>query len=482
MKVLFVSAEAAPYAKAGGLADVVGALPLALQNLGIDARIMMPYYQQIDVLPRPELVLQSLEVPFAGQQELVRVFQTTAPNSRVRIYFIANESYLSRGPIYDEHGQENPFHDISRFLFFARACASVLPKLGWRPHIVHCHDWHTGLVPAFLDHEGAQDLRTIFTIHNLAHQGAWNDREVLSITGLDPAKNECLRRRDPHGDFNILQQGILGASTVTAVSPEYAKEVITPEFGFGLENTLREKPGGIVGILNGIDVERNNPETDAHIRVHYAISTLERKCENKLAIHEVCGFRPDGEAPTFGFIGRLTDQKGIDLIIANAERFVKAGARLVVLGTGIPKFENEIRALAARYPESIACRLEYDASFAQMMYAGADLMLMPSKFEPCGLVQMVAMRYGTPVVARATGGLKDTVSDVDSDPEHGLGFVFQDYQPEALWEAADRSLRCFTSKQRWTALVERCMSQDFSWRRSAQSYLRLYEQLQGGSP
>lgn len=476
MKVLFVSAEVTPFAKVGGLADVVGALPISLHKLGVDVRIMMPKYERLEAAPKPELAVQSVAVAFGKSGEWVKVYRSTLPSSSVTVYFLENERYLSTGPIYDERGTAGPFHDLARFAFFSRASVAVLPKLGWSPQIIHHHDWHTGLIPAFLLHDKKRAQRTLLTLHNLAHQGTWNAPDLLSLTGLNQKHNPRLQARDPRGDFNLLQQGILGATKLNTVSPQYAREVRLPEFGLGLEQTLEQRAEDFTGILNGIDIERFNPETDRDLRVRYGRTTIRRKAENKLALHEQCGFAPDVTAPTFAFIGRLADQKGIDLVAENAKLFIAAGARLVILGSGLPEYEQRLKTLAAKNPKAIFCKIGFDAPLAQRMYAGADLMLMPSKFEPCGIVQMIGMRYGTPTVAHATGGLKDTITDVGQRPDRGLGFIFSQYRADAFWAAVERALTCFRSDN-WKVLVDRCMTQDFSWDRSARSYLQLYEQM-----
>ncbi len=476
MKVLFISAEVTPFAKVGGLADVVGALPISLQKLGVDVRIMMPKYEQLEATPKPELAVPSIEIPFGQTSGWIKVYRTRLPSSSVTVYFVENERYLSTGPIYDEHGTAGPFHDLERFAFFSRASIAVLPKLGWSPQIIHHHDWHTGLIPAWLLHDKKRAQRTLLTLHNLAHQGTWNAHDLLALTGLDQKHNPHLKTCDPRGDFNLLQQGILGATKLNTVSPQYAREVLSPEFGLGLESALAQRAKDFTGILNGIDTERFDPETDRDLRVRYSRTTIGRKAENKLALHEQCGFAPDVTAPTFAFIGRLADQKGIDLVIENAKLFVAAGARLVILGSGLPEYEQRLKTLAARYSNNIFCKIGFDAPLAQRLYAGADLMLMPSKFEPCGIVQMIGMRYGTPTVAHATGGLKDTITDVGQQPDRGLGFIFSHYRADEFWAAVERALKYFRSDN-WKALIDRCMTQDFSWDRSARSYLQLYEQI-----
>lgn len=475
MKVLFVSAEVTPFAKVGGLADVVGALPVALKKLGVDARIMVPRYERLAGSPKLKKVLENVEVNIGGGTESVNVYQTKLPDSDVIVYVLENQTFISRGEIYEEHSVGPQFSELARFLFFSQAVVSVLRRITWKPKIVHCHDWHTGLVPFLLRHAGLNRYASVFTIHNLAYQGVWAANDIFTFLGLSGNEHAQLSLRDEHGSFNLLQQAITGSDTLNTVSPQYAKEVLTPEYGNGLEQVLKTREADFAGILNGIDTVHFNPETDRSIPITYGRATIERKIENKRAVHVRCRFKPDDAIPTFGFVGRLAGQKGIDLVVKNSTMFSAAPARLIVLGSGLPKFESELHKLSQAYPQTIYAHIGFDAALAQLIYAGCDFFLVPSQFEPCGIGQMIAMRYGTPTIVRATGGLRDTVPDVDDNPDHGLGFVFQDYTPQALWNAIERALACFRDPPRYRTLVDRCMSQDFSWDRSARAYLSLYE-------
>ncbi|MFH0829488.1 MAG: glycogen/starch synthase [Candidatus Kerfeldbacteria bacterium] len=473
MKVLFVASEVAPYAKIGGVADVIGALPIELKNLGIDVGIIIPRYEKLTETPALEVLLHDVEV-HVSKTERCTVYRGTLPHSDIPVYFIENIQHLSRGPIYNEHGDVNPFSEMTRFLFFSAAVTSALPLLGWKPHVIHCHDWHTAVVPALLKASGNHDASTLLTIHNIAHQGVWNAHDVAAFLGTMDENGSLTKHRDRHGDFNALQQGILAATMINTVSPGYAKEILTPEFGEELDTTLAERKDRISGILNGIDEKFFDPETDPALRVQYNARHIEKKIENKLALEEQCGFSTDRGNPVFGFIGRLADQKGIELILDNCKAFARAKARVVLLGTGLPDIEQRIRSIVKKYPETFYARIGFDGEFAQHIYAGSDCILVPSKFEPCGLVQLIAMRYGTPTVVRATGGLKDSVIDV-SDHKRGLGFVFDDFSPKALWSAVERAISLYRKPDEWRALMVRCMKQNFSWERSAREYLSLYE-------
>lgn len=480
MKVLFISSEVTPFAKVGGIADVVGALPIALQNIGVDARVMIPRYERIAGRPQLTTILDDVRVTADGRPELVKVLETTLPKSFVPVYLIENSTYLGHGwPIYDEHGEHRPFDGLKRFLFFSSAAVEAITHLGWRPDIIHCHDWHTGIIPPLLNHRDLTNIQTVFTIHNLAHQGAWNAADVFRFLGLRANSSPTLAKRDARGDLNLMQQGITASSRVNTVSPHYATEIITPALGERLDDDLRARGDEFSGILNGIDVDRYNPLTDPDLRVRFDAKTIDRRAENTLALHEQCGFSPDPDAPTFGFVGRVAEQKGLDLILEASDALLAAQARLVILGSGIPALEERLRSLAARYPKQVAVKIGFDAAFAQHIYAGADVFLMPSKFEPCGLGQMMAMRYGAIPIVRATGGLVDTVPDADDDPERGLGFAFVEPTGAALISTINRALSAWRDRPRWRALQQRAMSQDFSWRRSARAYLSLYQNVVG---
>ena len=473
MKILFVASEVAPYAKIGGIADVIGALPIALKNLGIDVGVIVPRYERLTETPTLEVLLHDVEVR-VGKTERCTVYRGTLPHSDIPVYFIENIRHLSRGPIYNEHGTGDPFSEMTKFLFFSAAVTSALPLLGWKPHVIHCHDWHTAVVPALLRAMGRQDARTLLTIHNIAHQGVWNAHDVTAFLGPMDGGGYLTKHLDGHGDFNALQQGILAATMINTVSPGYAKEILTPEFGEGLDTVLTERKDRTSGILNGIDEEFFNPETDPALRVQYNVHSIEKKIENKLALEEQCGLSTDRRVPVFGFIGRLADQKGIELILKNCEAFARARARVVLLGAGLSDIEHRIRSIVKRYPDTFYAKIGFDSEFAQHIYAGCDFILVPSKFEPCGLVQMIAMRYGTPAIVRATGGLKDSVIDV-SDHDRGLGFVFNDFSPEALWSVVERAISLYRKPDEWRNLMVRCMNQNFTWERSAREYLSLYE-------
>lgn len=476
LRILFTAAEVAPFVKAGGLADVAGALPKALARLGCDTRVVMPSYAEIDLghfgTGDP---IASFTVPFGGARHTVRVFQTRLPDSAVPVYLLQESHYISKGALYfhdvgDE--QERLRQETARYLFFCQAALYLPATLGWTPDIIHCHDWHTGAIPFLLrrahGHPELRLVKSLYTIHNLGLQG-WCDfsgfTSLLGIRGSD-SMLERLRRRD--GGINLAALGILASTMVNTVSPSYAQEILTQEYGVGLDDLLRERKADLFGILNGIDDSKFDPTTDPHIQQRYGTETLPQKTFNKVWLKHHAGLTNNG--PVFGIVSRLTEQKGILLVCEIISRLVELGIGLTILGSGERTRERTLLALAERFPHAVSVRLGFDAVYAQRIYAGSDCFLMPSRFEPCGLGQMISMRYGTIPVVRATGGLRDTVTE----GENGVGFVFQKFTADDLLAACKRSLAAFQQRDVWRALQRRGMEHDFSWDTSASAYQRLY--------
>lgn len=476
MRVLFAASEITPFAKVGGIADVVGALPIALHALGVDVRVIIPRYEHLAGSPELRLIARDIPVVL-HTTTYCSVYETTLPNSTIPVLLIENAEFLSAGSIYNEHGDLNPFFELSRFLYFSAAVVATLEHIGWKPGVIHCHDWHTGILPALLK-RARHPARTVFTIHNIAHQGVWNQGEILSFLGIERTTAGTLALTDGRNNFNALQQGIITADCVNTVSPTYAKEILTPEYGSGMQDDLRAIGSRLSGIINGIDTTAFNPATDARLVARYSVESLNTKVLNKMALQKKCGLTVNQSAPLFGFVGRLADQKGIDLILESVPWLASEGAQLVLLGSGLPDIEHRVKDIAARYPETLHVSIGFDATLAQQIYAGCDFTLVPSRFEPCGLVQMISMRYGTPSIVRATGGLADTVPDLDLHPNTGLGFSFTEYSATALRVAIKRALLCYSTPARWKTLVTRCLAQDFSWTTSAHAYLALYEHTQ----
>ncbi len=474
MKVLFLAAEVAPFAKAGGLADVTGALPKALAERGMDVRVVMPKYNKIDVHAHHiEATPLRYAIPFDEGSHLVRVFRGSLPGSTVPVYFLDHPHYEGAGDIYYQdvtNAAEQHVLQVERFLFFCAAALRLLPELGWQPDILHAHDWHAALAPWLAHSKGAdahlRSMASVYTIHNLALQGgvgAARFRELIA-----PIVDDGSLGTKAGGTVNITKVGLRAVDMITTVSPSYAREILQPEFGCGLDGVLRERRQRLVGILNGIDTSTFDPAHDALIQRRYSANRLGDKTTNTLALKKALGITNPG--PVFGFISRLTEQKGVELICTIIPELVHLGCGVVVLGAGEPALEARMTAQARRFPNAVSARIGFDVHLAQRIYAGSDFFLMPSKYEPCGLGQMIAMRYGTIPIVRAVGGLRDTVQE----SPHGNGFVFEEYSAAALAAACHRALDAFHNGAEWSALQRRAMRQDFSWNTSAAAYEHVY--------
>lgn len=449
MRILFAAAEVTPFSKVGGLADVASSLPKALQRLGHDVRVVTPWHNKPGGKPA-EIEGETLNLPmsWAGQEAHPAVRQTISGG--VPTYLVNHPAYFERPAIY---GQPD---DLDRYLFFCEA-ALVLPKaLGWQPDILHYHDWHAAALAFGLRNKAWEDpfyhpTASVLTIHNLRYRG-------------------------PNNLVDVLCQGIFYAGVVSTVSPTYSQEILTPEYGEGLHTLLNLRRERLFGILNGIDYEEFNPATDPYIPAHFDASSPENKAPNKAALQERGGLTVDPSVPVIGIISRLTDQKGFDLVQQVIEGFLEQGRfQLFLLATGEKRFESFFEALPARYPGRAAVFLTFDAALAQLIYAGSDMFLMPSKFEPCGLGQMISLRYGTIPIVRRTGGLADTIQDCSPDLSSGNGFSFTNYNDWALREAIERALAAYQQRDAWQGLVVRAMQQDFSWQASAYKYVDMYQ-------
>jgi len=461
MKILFVASECAPLAKVGGLADVVGVLPKILENLGVDVRVCLPKYQTIDLNKHKfELIAKNL----ITKTEKVNIYQGFLPESQVIVHLLENKKYLSQNGIY--------FDEIQRFLFFSQVILEIFPAINWFPDIIHCHDWHAAIIPLLLKSENYNLApKTLLTIHNLAQQGKWNAKEVMDLLNLKKEKIRSSEIKNAAEDFNSLQQGILHADLINTVSPTYAREFLTQEYGEGLESYLLKRKKEVSGILNGIDEKKFNPETDTNLKFNYSFQNLERKIENKIHLQEKLNLTKNHQIPLLGFIGRLDHQKGLDLMIEITPDLIKNNSQLVILGKGNPDYEKKLLKLSQKYPQNISSQIKFDSVLAQKIFAGADILLIPSRFEPCGLVQMIAMRYGTIPVARKTGGLADTIETGKT------GFLFEEYNAESFLESVEKALNLYRSREAWLKLMKKAMEKDFSWGKSALEYHQLYRRL-----
>lgn len=483
LRILFVSAEVSPFARTGGLGDVVSALPLVLAAHGLDVRIVMPLYQAVRHHGVPlTLVFNDLRIPLIFGERTAQIWQGDLPGGSsgksVPVYFIEQDDYFARPELYgDDIGEynDNPF----RFTFFCRAALALAERLEWFPHVIHCHDWHTGLVPAYVRFPPGLDSRltsaaTLFTIHNLAYQGVF-PAATFNQTGLPPQLFQAAGV-EFFGNVNFMKAGLYYADFLTTVSPTYAEEICTPEYGYGLDGVLRERRQALVGIVNGADYDIWNPATDPTLVANYSLDDPNGKARCKLALLRKFGMLEDLDLPVFGMVTRFADQKGIDLVAEALERLFALNSSVVILGSGERRYEELFSALGRRYPDRLGIRLGFNDELSHQIQAGSDCLLMPSRFEPCGLTQMYAMRYGTIPIVRATGGLRDTVSQFDLATRQGTGFVFSEPTAAALTGAVSAAVSVFNNKETWRQLQRNAMTQDFSWDRSALRYLELYHQ------
>ena len=458
-----VSAEVSPFAKVGGLADVVGSLPPALEKEGCEVKVIMPKYGSIDAKKHKlKKVKSRIKVLSDGKDRYVSLWKSKLPGSRVEIFFIGQNDYFGRKEVYYGNNSE-------RFLFFSLAVLNVIPYLDFEPQVIHCHDFHTALIPDLIkaNPEKWGDYKTLYTIHNLNYQGK-SVPEVLSTGNLTRESLKSLSRDARDGNINFMVQGIVGADKVNTVSPTYAREIATHKYGAGLDKVIRQNQDKISGIINGIDTGYFNPATDKNIKVNYSIKNLGKKEDNKLYLQKKCGLPENKNIALVGLISRLAWQKGLELI---DEDLIKLDCQFVFLGTGEKKYEKKLKELEKKYPEKVSANIMFDLKFAQEIYAGSDIFLMPSRFEPCGLGQMIAMRYGTIPVARSTGGLADTV-------DKNVGFKFKNFKEESLKKSLQEALEVYYRKKgEWERLQKNALQKDFSWENSADKYRKLYGKI-----
>ncbi len=475
-KILFVTSEAHPLIKTGGLADVCGSLPKALVELSQDIRLIIPNYQALETTESVRFLF-SLRV----DNRNINILETTMPDSQVIVWLVDYPAYYNYpgNPYVDEQGK-SWLNNAERFGLFCRIVVEVAMDRvhqDWKPDIVHCNDWQTGLVPAFLSLEHDRPL-TIFTIHNMAYQGIFPASTATSLNL--PGQLWHLGGLEFHDNLSFIKGGLVYADYITTVSPTYALEIQTPEYGYGLEGLLEYRKESLGGIINGIDLEQWDSTTDQAIAQTYSETTLANKKLNKIALQERFGLPVNDDVPLLGLIGRLVEQKGIDLIIECLPDMVTMGLQFVLLGSGDKGFEKQLKDLALLYPDTIAITIGYDEALAHLIEAGSDVFLMPSRFEPCGLNQMYSQRYGTIPIVRKTGGLADTVTDTLPETlanETASGIVFNEASPSALLEAIKRTLVLYSLTDTWEKMQLNAMRKDFSWHRSAQEYLALYEKL-----
>ncbi len=488
LSILYISSEVEPFAKTGGLADVAGAFPQLIREFGHDIRILLPKYGFVgerkfniyDVIR-----LRDIPVPVGNKTELASIKSSFIANQRIKVqvYFFDLPKYFNRPGIYYAPDSKKDYPDNDeRFIAFCRGALETLKRLGWKPDIIHCNDWQTGLIPAYLktvykDDPFFNKVRSVFTIHNLAYQGV-SPISSFEKTGLP--KEICNEESGIiTGDsINFMKAGIQFADVLTTVSKRYAKEISTSdEYGCGLKDLLKKRRKDLYGILNGADYSVWDPSVDELIPHQYTSRTIQEKKENKRALLQAFKLPTDDDVPLIGIISRLVDQKGFDLIEEIADDLIKRELKLVILGTGERRYHTFLSELSSKYPGKVGVKLTYDNTLAHLIEAGSDMFLMPSRYEPCGLNQIYSMRYGTLPIVRATGGLDDTVVDIDSKNGKGTGFKFEQYDGKALLKAIERALKYYRDEKTWHRTVKNAMEQDFSWKQSAKEYIALYKKI-----
>ena len=461
MKILFIASEAFPLAKVGGLADVTSSLAIALQDLGHEPCLILPRYGSIKAPVQD--IKGNFAVSLMGHSEPATLKKTML-KGRIPVYLVENEHYLGTEEIYTQD-------ELNRFLFFSLSIPGILFHLDLHPDVIHCHDWHTSLIPLWLKKEKIA-LPCIFTIHNLAYQGSF-DQQFLLRSGLSSVWQEYVPPGAPRPGLNFMSQGILLADIVNTVSPSYASEILTPQYGEGLEELLGYRRNELYGIVNGIDYDEYNPTSDSCLERTYDSTTIERRVENKLALQRKSRLPQNPDIPLCGMVSRLEEQKGIDLLLQVIEPFItETRAQLVILGEGREHYHKLLAGAALKHPERLSAFIASDERLARLIYSGCDIFLMPSRFEPCGLGQLIAMRYGAIPAVRRTGGLADTVKDVAEG--NGNGFVFQNYAVREMLEAIKRAGESFYHREEWQNLMRRNMKLDFSWKASARKYEEIY--------
>lgn len=459
LKVLMASSEVATFSKTGGLADVARSLPLALHGLGVDIRVATPKYK-------------SVRIP--GNKSRL--------NNDVPVYFIEHEGYFRRDDLYgDKIGDYRD--NLERFAFFSRKALESLKDLSFRPHIIHCNDWQTALIPVYLKTIFKYDpfykgIKTIFTVHNIGYQGIF-PKDDFPKTGL-PWELFGVEGLEFYGMVNILKGGLVFSDIITTVSSTYAREIQTPEFGYGLDGVLAQRKDELFGIVNGIDYDEWDPSRDEELKCHFSVKKIDGKNKEKMALQEEYGLNVDADAPLIGIVSRLADQKGLDLLSQIIEPLLNTQAQFILLGTGEEKYHILFEAIGRRYPKKASINLRFDAVLAKKIYAGSDMFLMPSRYEPCGLGQIISLRYGTIPIVRKTGGLADTIIEYDAAANQGNGFVFERYDAQELLSAIRRALDLYKKKDAWRRLVVNAMKCNFSWEVSAKKYLKLYRKILRG--
>lgn len=474
MKVLFAAAEAHPFIKTGGLADVIGALPKALKSAGVDVRVILPKYRGIPEQYKSKMEhVAVVDVPIGWRNQYCGIERIILDG--VPVYFIDNEYYFGRDGIYGY------MDDGERFAFYNRAVLECLQAIEFQPDVLHCHDWHAAVIPLLLQAHYRhipfyQEIRTVFTIHNLLYQGVFPYAVLGELLGLN---DSYFNGVEYYGNVNYLKGGIVYSDRVTTVSPTYAEEIRTPYYGYGLDGLLSYRAESLSGIVNGVDTKSYNPATDPHIFTRYR-SNLTKKTENKLALQQELGLPVTASIPMVSMVTRLVDSKGLDLLTRVLDEILYTDdIQFVLLGTGDESYERWFREAAWRYPTKLSSQILFNDALSRKIYAASDIFLMPSKFEPCGISQLLALRYGTIPVVRETGGLNDTVQAYNEETGEGNGFTFNDYNAHEMMFALRRAIACYSKPEHWKKITKNAFAGDYSWNVSAQQYIDIYNEITG---
>ncbi len=472
MKVVIVSSEVTPFAKTGGLADVTGTLSHVLKSMGCQVMVFLPHYREVWQRGiEAEKLDVDVAVPIDRRTITVGIYRCMTPTG-VPVYLLKRDEYYDRTYLYATP-EGDYFDNLERFTLFSRAVVESLVALKEIPDVIHCNDWQTGLIPAYTKSMYAahfQNTATVFTIHNIAYQGLF-PATLFDITGL-PQEMYNMEGIEFWGKINLLKAGIVYSDVITTVSEKYSKEIQTPEYGYGLEGVLKKRKDRLFGVLNGVDYSQWNPRTDRYIKARYSEEDLSGKALCKEDLLREYSLDIDPSTPLIGIISRFAEQKGFDILSEAMEELVKLRLAIVVLGTGEKRYQTLFRELASRYPGKLSVKITFDEALAHKLEAGCDFLLMPSRYEPCGLNQIYSLRYGTIPIVRATGGLDDTIRDYSR--KDGNGFKFSGYNAKALVEKVKEAMRLYRNRKRWQALQKRAMREDFSWQRSATKYLSIY--------
>lgn len=479
MRVVFITAEMVPFAKTGGLADVCAALPAEISQQGHTVKVIIPFYKMVRDNNLPMIVkCPHLYVAVSNVTYHVRVISIMLPHG-VEVLCVDVPDLFNRDGLYGTAEGDYRDNDI-RFVLFQKACFALLKEINFSPDIMHCHDWQTGLIPVYLKTVYHTDrffknVRSIFTIHNLAYQGIFPSR-ILKLANI-PEAEFTADKLEFYGNVSCMKAGLVYADLITTVSKRYSEEIQTPEFGCGLEGVLQQRHADVYGIVNGLDIDVWNPETDPDLTITFKPNNWERKKANKGILQKESALDVNPNVLLIGIITRLADQKGLDILAQIMDALSQIDIQFVLLGTGDQKYNELFAALAKKHAKKFAANICFDTQMAKRIYAGADVFLMPSRYEPCGLGQMIALRYGTVPLVRETGGLADTVTNYDEGSGQGNGITFRDYTPQALLQGIQRAMRFYKDKKAWRAIIANGMNADFSWAQSAKQYIELYRNV-----